>query len=333
MPIEGWKLPFNDKYINITRYDMPDASIQAMIDRTLQQAVKVVEAHGGKLTGEGAKQKLVINTGAKFNPPMEFCIGPMPRMEVGMPIDYKFSCSANEMYDWAVKSGEMPEGITFDNGRITGTPAKAGKYPVTLTLSDGKRTIEHPFTLLVRTHNIAPSADSILTNVREVNKDVLYKCWITFAKSLYADNVSVINDGKLRGEGSVFYSLAAEAKIPKVDYFGYEWAEEKDINMVSFHIGGMEEFGGWYSSVNVQYLGVDNKWHDVGGYTSTPALPDTDIVFFQPHFVEYVFEFAPVKTKAIRIIGDTKIQDHWNKYTKNVSSFISITELGVYEKE
>jgi hypothetical protein len=47
--------------------------------------------------------------------------------------------------------------------------------------------------------------------------------------------------------------------------------------------------------------------------------------------VEFVFEFDPVETKGIRIIGDNKVQDHWNKYTKNVSSFISITELGVYQ--
>jgi hypothetical protein len=55
-------------------------------------------------------------------------------------------------------------------------------------------------------------------------------------------------------------------------------------------------------------------------------------VFFQPHFVEFVFEFEPVKTKAIRVIGDTKVQQHWHKYTKNVSAFTSITELSVYEK-
>ena len=54
------------------------------------------------------------------------------------------------------------------------------------------------------------------------------------------------------------------------------------------------------------------------------------MVFYQPHFVEYVIDFPTIETKAIRIIGDAKIQDHWHKYTKQVSGFTSITELSVY---
>ena len=65
--------------------------------------------------------------------------------------------------------------------------------------------------------------------------------------------------------------------------------------------------------------------------TVSPALPDSDEVFFQPHNAEFLLRFPPVTTTAIRIIGNDKVQDHWHKYTKNVSSFISITELQVYE--
>jgi hypothetical protein len=72
------------------------------------------------------------------------------------------------------------------------------------------------------------------------------------------------------------------------------------------------------------------KWISVDGVSIKPALPSTDIVFFQPHFVEYVISFPTVETTAIRIIGDTKIQDHWDKYTNQVSGFSSITELGAY---
>ena len=78
--------------------------------------------------------------------------------------------------------------------------------------------------------------------------------------------------------------------------------------------------------------GNDGHWYDVGKFKSTPALPETDIVFFQPPFAQYVLEFPAVETKGIRVLMDAKVQEHWHKYTKNVSSFISITELGVYEK-
>ena len=99
---------------------------------------------------------------------------------------------------------------------------------------------------------------------------------------------------------------------------------------MALHTGCLEEFGGWFTSLNVQYLNDAGKWTPVENTSITPPLPETDIVFFQPHFAEYVISFNPVETKAIRIIGDEKIQDHWNKYTKQVSGFTSITELSVY---
>ena len=147
---------------------------------------------------------------------------------------------------------------------------------------------------------------------------------------MYAKNVNVINDGVISGPGSVFYSLAAKARIPKVDYYGYGWKTPQKISMLAFHTGCMEEFGGWFTSLNVQYMNAEGKWAPVGNISINPPLPATDIVFFQPHFVEYVISFEPVETSAIRIIGDAKIQDHWNKFTKQVSGFTSITELSVY---
>ena len=56
------------------------------------------------------------------------------------------------------------------------------------------------------------------------------------------------------------------------------------------------------------------------------------MLFFPTSVCKYVLEFPAVKTKGIRVLMDAKVQEHWHKYTKNVSSFISITELGVYEK-
>jgi hypothetical protein len=172
----------------------------------------------------------------------------------------------------------------------------------------------------------------IIQLITQINEEVLDSCWITFGKPMYATNVEVINDGVKDGVGSVFYSLAAKSNLPKIDYFGYGWKEEHNINMLVLDMGCLEEFGGWFTSLNIQYLGNDGHWYDVGKFKSTPALPETDIVFFQPPFAQYVLEFPAVKTKGIRVLMDAKVQEHWHKYTKNVSSFISITELGVYEK-
>jgi len=330
LPIEGWSKPFNDRYINITRYDLPDASISDIIDRTVKAAIALVVSKGGKVTGKPGQEVLTINTGASFNPPLEFYLGPLPRMEIGNPVDYNFYTEANKVYNWSLISGTLPAGLSFSKGKLTGIPQVAGYSNITLQLDNGKDKITHDFKLLVRGANIAPTADTILANVRELNEKLLDSCWYTFGKPMYAHNVEVINDGKTGGEGSVFYSLAAKAKIPKVDYYGFGWKTPQKISMMALHTGCLEEFGGWFTSLNVQYLNDAGKWTPVEKISITPALPETDIVFFQPHFVEYVISFPTVETKAIRIIGDAKIEGHWHKYTKNVSGFTSVTELSVY---
>lgn len=330
LPIEGWKEPFNDRYINITRFDIPDASIKDIISRTKDMAIKLVESKGGKLVGTGKDAKLVISTTASFNPPLEFCVGPKARLEEGKSIAYNFYSPTNKNYQWSQTKGTLPAGLTFKAGTLSGIPTKAGSYPITLQLSDGKNKIEKEFNLLVRNKNIAPTADSIIANVRTMNEQVLKNSWFTYGLPMYASSVNVINDGIVNGEGSVFYSLAAESNQPKVDYYGYGWKKEQNISMVALHTGCMEEFGGWFTSLNVQYLDESGKWQAVSNMQMKPSLPETSSVYIQPNFVEYVMTFSPVKTKAIRVIGDAAVQAHWHKYTKNVSSFTSVTELSVY---
>jgi hypothetical protein len=330
LPIEGWTQPFNDRYINITRYDLPDAKISDIIGQTLQMAEDLVILKGGKISGEAGNEVITINPEAVFNPPLEFCIGPLPVMEINKPVDYTFYTEANKIYNWSLVSGKLPAGLTFTKGRLTGIPLAPGYSTITLQLDNGKEKIDRDFILLVRNTNIAPTADTILANVRQLNEKVLDSCWYTFGKSMYAKTVDVINDGKVNGPGSVFYSLAAKAKIPKVDYYGYGWKAPQKISMLAFHSGCLEEFGGWFTSLNVQYMNEAGQWVPVEKTVITPPLPATDIVFYQPQFAEYIISFETVETKAIRIIGDAKIQDHWNKFTKQVSGFTSITELCVY---
>jgi hypothetical protein len=330
LPIEGWKEPFNNNYVNITRYDLPDAKISDIVENTLKATIDLVISKGGKLSGKPGNEILTIKTDIVFNPPLEFCLGPLPRLEIGTPAEFEFYTAANKIYNWSLVSGTVPAGMVFEKGKLSGTPQKTGYFDITLQLDNGKDKITRDFRLLVRSKNIAPTADTIFANVRQLNESVLDSCWFTFGKSMYAKNVDVINDGVLSGPGSVFYSLAAKTKIPKVDYFGYGWDFPQKISMLAFHTGCLEEFGGWLTSLNVQYLDEKGKWQPVIQTLIEPPLPETDIVFYQPHFVEYTISFPAIETRAIRIIGDTKIEGHWNKYTKNVSGFTSITELSVY---
>ena len=330
LPVEGWQEPFNNKYINITRYGLPDGKISEITENTLKETLELAVLKGGSISGKPGNEVLTINADAVFNPPLEFCLGPLPRMEINKPVDYEFYTQANKVYSWTMVSGKLPAGLKFEKGRISGIPETPGYSDITLQLDNGTQKITRSFHLLVRSTNIAPTADTILANVRQLNEKVLDSCWYTFGKSMYAKNISVLNDGILDGPGSVFYSLAAKARIPKVDYYGYGWKTPQKISMLALHTGCLEEFGGWFTSLNVQYQDTSGKWKPVGNINIDPPLPATDVVFYQPHFVEYVITFPAVESKAIRVIGDAKIQDHWNKYTKNVSGFTSVTELSVY---
>lgn len=330
MPFEHWTKPFNDRYINVTRYDMPDASIEDLIDRTTELAAKVIVANGGEEFERDGKRWFRINPKASFKAPLEFCVGPNPRIVAGESVEYDFACVTNRDYDWKMTGGALPEGLTFSKGLLTGVTDKVGDYDITLSLSDGKETISKDFHLVVRGRNLAPEASQIISLVGKTNFEVLDSCWTTVAHSFYAEDVRVINDGVLNGPKASFYSLADKYIGPKEDYFGYVWDEPVTVDMVAFHYGCLEEFGGWYSNMRVEALDGNGEWKTLDT-TVSPALPENDEVFIQPHFAEFLFRFDPVTTTAIRVIGDDAVLVHWNKYTKNVSSFISVSEVEVYE--
>lgn len=330
MPFEHWTKPFNDRYINVTRYDMPDASIEDLIERTVVLAEQVILAHGGKVREENGEKIYTINRKAAFSAPLEFCTGPDPRIVCGEAVDYDFSCVTNRAGQWKMTDGSLPEGLQLTGSRLIGTPVAAGDYPVKLSLSDGKKRIEKEFTLVVRGRNLAPGAAEILALTRETDRATLDSCWLTIPASYRAYSVEVINDGVRGGAGASFYSLGAKSNAPKQDYFGYRWDAPVTTDMIAFHYGCLEEFGGWYSDFHAEYLDENGAWHAIEADV-TPAVPCSDEVFFQPHNGEFLFRFPAVTTTAVRIIGNDKVQEHWDKYTKNVTSFISITELEVYE--
>ena len=211
---------------------------------------------------------------------------------------------------------ENGEKIYTINTKARFTPAKEAAMTFELPADRGR--------------NLAPEAAEILALTRETDVATLDSCWLTIPKTYRANTVDVINDGVVGGPGAAFYSLGEKSNAPKRDFFGYRWDKPVTTDMVSFHYGPLEEFGGWYSNLHVEYLDENGQWKPVEA-TVTPDWPENDEVFIQPHNGEFVFSFPKVTTTAIRVIGDDAVLIHWNKYTKDVSAFISITELQVYE--
>ena len=325
-PIEGWDLPFNDIYKNVTRHDMPDGKLTDMAARTKMLTEKIILKNGGRKDGD----TYIINTKSKFYPPVEFAKSPAPILHRGEEVNYKLIVSGNiGNAKWSVE-GKLPQGLTFSDGVFSGVPTETGLFSVTVTLSTQKEKASQQVPLRIRPENLAFSSAKILTNVPVTNDQVRDSMWYSFGKALYAQNVDVIKDGKYRGEHSVYYTILNNYSNPKVDYLGYQWKEKQNIGAIGFHIGAMEENGGWFSSLNVQYMDEDGYWRAVSDLSITPKLSDYKNVFVQPHFVEYFITFSAVSTNAIRIIGDATLVEHWHKNSNNVSPFISVTELSVY---
>jgi hypothetical protein len=326
-PIKGWDKPFNDFYKNVTRHDMPDASIIDMANRMVVQAEKIILKYGGEKVTENGVEYYLINPDAEFVAPMEFPGAPMPNIEVGKNTDYTFYISGGKApFKWSVASGQLPDGITLKDGKLTGVAKTSGIYPVTVQFESQGKAASQKFNLVVRGENLATDTKKILASVRKTNVEVRDAMWLTVGYSLYANSVDVINDGVRLGNGSTFYSIT-DGIDDKVDYYGYEWNESKNVGLIGYHMGSMEESGGWFTSLNVEYRDANGKWKSVEGLIVLPDLLPNEEPFNKAHFVEYILAFKPVETTAIRIIGDAGAAKHWRNKAHH---FTSITELSVH---
>jgi hypothetical protein len=326
-PFEGWEEPFNDFYKNVSRYDMPDASIKDMADRMVLQAEKIILKYGGAKVTENGVEYYLINPNAEFIAPMEFPGAPMPHIEVSKNTDYRFYVTGGKPpFRWSIVAGQLPDGITLIDGKLTGTATKEGVYPIEVQFESAGKTASQTFLLVVRGANLAPDAKKILANVRKTNTEVRDAMWLTVGYSLYAPSVEVINDGVRLGTGSTFYSITSSLDN-KIDYYGYEWDESKRIGLIGYHLGSMEESGGWFTSLDVEYRDASGKWKSVDDLIILPDLLANEEPFNKAHFVEYLLAFNPVETTAIRIIGNAGTAEHW--YNKPYR-FTSITELSVH---
>ncbi|MFN2128196.1 MAG: putative Ig domain-containing protein, partial [Anaerolineales bacterium] len=251
----------------------------------------------------------------------------LPYIEAGKDLNYKFYVSGgNPPFVWSIKSGTLPDGLNLSAGKLTGTPTKPGIYPVEIQIGQGEKKSIQKINLIVRDVNIAPEAKTIIANVMHTDTTVRDEMWLTVGRSLYAPSVDVINDGRRLGNGSTFYSISNDLG-KKVDYYGYEWSEPRNIGLLGYHTGSMEESGGWFTSLNVEYLDAGGNWQSVEGLSILPPLLPNEEPFNKAHFVEYLLAFKPVETAAIRMIGEAGTARHWRN---KAYRFTSITELTVH---
>ncbi|MBI2424274.1 MAG: ADP-ribosylglycohydrolase family protein [Candidatus Hydrogenedentes bacterium] len=333
LPDRHWTEPFNDFYLNNTRFDIPNASLKNMAARMALQGERLILATGGKRAQVNGEDGFLINADAAFVPPFEFPAGPRPLIETGKALEWAIPLfGGTAPYAVQVLLGELPSGLHFENGVLSGTAEQAGVYPIVVEAQDSAGVpLTQTVQLMVRGPNLAPSAKEILANVRETNTARRDKLWLTVPASLYAPSVEVIRDGKTTGDGSTFYSIDS-SEGPRQDYYGYTWETPQRIGLLGFHTGAMEEMAGWFTSLNVEYQDEGGAWQPVKKLVVDPQLLPGEEPYNKAHFVEYLLPFEPVSTRGIRIIGDAAGIPHWAttpKY-KVLTFFTSISELTVH---
>jgi hypothetical protein len=106
-----------------------------------------------------------------------------------------------------------------------------------------------------------------------------------------------------------------------------EYKESENVGLLDLHTGSVEENGGWFTSLSVEYRDRSGDWQSVDDLVISPSLMSGDERFNKPHFAEYLLAFKPVVTSAIRIIGKAGGVEHlYSTFTR----FVSITELSTH---
>lgn len=325
-PDAGWTEPFNDRYVNVSRHDMPDAGLKDMAARMAAQGERIILAHGGRKVIEQGVEYYVIDPNARFTPPLELAAGPTLDFEVGTRGEHAFVLSGTEATArLTLVRGGLPPGMELAGTRLAGTPRRAGVYQPTLRVTSGTRTAERQYSVVVHGPNLAPSATEVLASVKSNTTAERDDLWLVVGRSMYAGSVDVIRDGKRTGEGQSFYSLAE--KPDATDYYGYRWAQPQSIGLIVLTTGVMEENGGWFASLGVEYRDAAGRWVPAGTVSITPSLPSSDGPYDKPNFADYWLRFDAVTTTAIRVIGTAGATTHW----KNPKLyFTSVAELEVY---
>jgi ADP-ribosylglycohydrolase len=311
LPDANWTLPYNDRYVNVSRHALPDASIADLARRFARQGERVILTHGGQRIAADGIDYLEIPANAAFTPPFEFNAPPPFFATVGEPFAYEFYTGRDaRAVTWRLE-GELPRGLVFANGTISGTPQIAGTATVRVHVVAGAHHASVPLEICVRGENLATSATEILFNPDALDRDL-----------------ALLRDGERRQR--TYFSVAAHSQ-PKIDFYGYRWTTPQRIAALRFSVGEMKEWGGWFTSLVVQAQNADGTWREVSDLKISPTPDFENSQWLKASHCDYDLRFAPVETTAIRLIGSAGgIEPDEANRALGLHFFTAISELAVY---
>jgi len=312
-PLGGdkWQQPFNDMYKNISRYDLPNASIRDMAERTARQGEKIILAHGGRMISKDGVDYYEIDTTANFSAPFELVSAPTLLAEKGSNFSFQYYFGADvDSASYELMRGLLPAGLVLDKNRIHGTPLEVGQFDVRIQVGANDRLRQGDLSIRVHGENLALSAIEIIHN--EAPTD---------------DDIEVIRDGDRRGQ--TYYNRAPDG-TPRVNWYGYAWNEEQSLSTIVYNPGLPEEWGGWFTSLEVQYRDTEGQWQTAKQLSIKPAMNFDDTQWLKGSYIDHSLTFTPVKTTAIRIIGNAGGIEQDERNGGERRFYTAISELAVY---
>jgi len=306
---DRWQQPFNDRYINVSRHDLPDASLRDIAARIANQGEQVILANGGRIVRERGVDSYEIDRSAGFRPPSELIAAPTLLAEVGQAFSFP-------VYDGSaapaitLQSGALPPGGELLAGRLQGVPTEAGRYAFRIGARFGDERRAQEYVIRVHARNLAPDAAEILHN-----------------PSPSSDEIEWIRDGDRKSR--TYFNRAPDGQ-PRRNWYGYRWEDTRTVRTLVYNPGIPEEWGGWFTSLQVEYRDGDGRWRPVGNLSISPALDFDNSQWLKGAWIDYSLNFDPVTTDAIRIIGDAGGIEQDERNGGERRYYTAISELAAY---
>ncbi len=214
------------------------------------------------------------------------------------------------MISCELASGTLPKGLNLAGNHLSGTPTETGLFPFRVRVIHGSEKREQDFALRVHGQNLAPLANEILYN-----------------ESPTKDAIELVRDGKQRS--GTFYNRAPDGE-PRVNWYGYAWDAEHTVSTIVYNPGLPEEWGGWFTSLEVQYRDANGQWKTADLLSIDPPMNFDDSQWLKGSYIDYSLSITPITTTAIRIIGSAGgiEQDERNGGARRF--YTAISELAVY---
>jgi hypothetical protein len=310
---DEWDRPFNDRYINVSRHDLPDASLSDIATRIARQGEQVILANGGRVVRDNGVEYFEVDPSAAFDPPFELISAPTLLAEVGQPMSFPVYLGTGAgTAGYSLEGGSLPPGVSLEKNRLEGTPEQAGHYSTEVEVRLGGAARRENYAIRVFGENLAPSAAEILTN-----------------ESPTGDDIALIRDGDRKRR--TYFNRAPDAE-PRLNWYGYRWDRPQRIGTLVYNPGLPEEWGGWFTSLTVEYLDAAGTWRSVENLSISPPLNFDNSQWLKGAWIDHALTFDPVETTAIRIIGDAGGIDQDARNGGERRHYTAISELAVYSE-